>query len=649
MADDVLKSFVISLGWKVDREGERRVTEAIGSVTKQAALLATALGAAALAATAAVAKIVAQFDNLYFVSQRTGATVQNIKGLAYAFGQVGGSGAGAVSAIESFSRSMRTNPGIRQFVRDLGVATEAGGKTRDSVDVLTDAIDAIQKKHPYYVGAQMAALLGIDEQTFNTFSSYRKEIKEFRAEYERTVGLNNDAAAAASNRFMTALRGLQASAQAVAEKILTDLSPVLTKFLEDIRAWIEKNPETIKKAIDAIVAAAIALVTAFRDIATALTPVAQGFQSIAESLTGKEGLEAAMTAFAAFLVGTWLVKILGAFGAVSTGWVGLLATLGLAKGANANGILKPSEHGATLEGFIDNLDPGLRRLIYGPTEQQKADQGKPGLLRRMWEGGKKMLGVGGAGDTSSAADAGPAKPLGKIGQNANAQTIIRTLREAGYSDNAIAAVVGSMQTESTFNPRARNNIAGGHTGLWQWDKNRWPRIKNWIESKGGDPYDASWQTKAWIAEHDAKPGDQMYDHRRTQRGGQILRGDPSLEDAIHGVRESERFGAGEEGGRAAHARRWLPHVKAPPPAPSTPRMDIKPGITAEQFNSRFGSAPPMGAGAVNNSTANNVTMNHNTQIHVDGTGDPATVANRVERNQTRINDLSLRNAQTAIR
>ena len=107
MADDVLKSFVISLGWKIDREGERRVTEAIGSVTRQAGLLAAALGAAALAASAAVAKIAAQFDNLYFVSQRTGATVQNIKGLAYAFGQVGGSGAGAVSAIESFSRSMR--------------------------------------------------------------------------------------------------------------------------------------------------------------------------------------------------------------------------------------------------------------------------------------------------------------------------------------------------------------------------------------------------------------------------------------------------------------------------------------------------------------------------------------------------------------
>ncbi|KAB7788044.1 phage tail tip lysozyme [Methylorubrum populi] len=644
MADDVLKSFVVSLGWKVDREGERRVTEALGSVTKQAALLATALGAAALAATAAVAKIAAQFDNLYFVSQRTGATVQNIKGLAYAFGQVGGSGAGAVSAIESFSRSMRTNPGIRQFVRDLGVATEAGGKTRDSVDVLTDAIDAIQKKHPYYVGAQMASLLGIDEQTFNTLSTYRKEIKEFRAEYERTartVGLNNDAAAAASNKFMTALRGLQAAAQAVAEKILTDLSPVLTKFLEDIRTWIEKNPETITKAIEAIIAAAIALVTAFRDIATALTPVAQGFQSMAEHMTGKEGLQAAMEAFAVFLVGSWLVRILGAFGKVRLGWVALLAGIGMDVYKNS-----------TPEGRAETIRQGEEAL----NREQGAERGGfIGGLREKFGSLRKNLptwlgGTGGAAGADAGADAGPSKPLGKISRNENAQTIIRTLREAGYSDNAIAAVVGSMQTESTFNPRARNEIAGGHTGLWQWDKNRWPRVKKWITDRGGDPYSAEWQTKAWIAEHDAKPGDPMYDHRRTERGGKILRGDPTIEEAIHGVRESERFGPGEEGGRAANARKWLPHVKAPSPAPAPtiPKMDIKPGISAQQFNERFGSAPPMGA-MTSNTSSTNVTMNHNTQIRVDGTGDPATVANRVERGQTRINDLSLRNAQTAIR
>lgn len=645
MADDVLKSFVVSLGWKVDREGERRVTEAIGSVTRQAGLLAAALGAAALAASAAVAKIAAQFDTLYFTSQRTGATVQNIKGLAYAFGQVGGSGAGAVSAIESFSRSMRTNPGIRQFVRDLGVATEAGGKTRDSVDVLTDAIDAIQKKQPYYVGAQMAALLGIDEQTYNTLSSYRREIKEFRAEYERTartVGLNNEAAAAASNKFMTALRGLQASAQAVAEKILTDLSPVLTKFLEDIRAWIEKNPETIEKAIRFVIDAAIALVTAFTDLARALTPVAQGFQTIAESLTGKEGLEAAMTAFAAFLVGTWLVKILGAFGQVRIGWLGLLAALGLANAANQNGILAPSKHGSGLEAFVDNLDPGLRRLIYGPTEQQKADQGKPTLLRRMWEGGKKMLGLGGASQTSStSAEAGGVSAANSDASRAlgNAIASVEAGRD-GYN-----TVLGNGAYGKPSKPLTEMTLAEAR------EFGRSVRARHGSSSAIGR-YQIVNTTRDAAQKALGLSDDTLYNEETQERMMRWIARKQGL-----GAWEGLKINAGAMAkARAAMAAGGA--LDTPPAAPQAekpssspiPKMDIKPGITAQNFNDRFGAAPPMGATSNSSSVDNrSVKIEHKTDVNINGANDPATTAERLKQTLDRGSELSLRNAQTAIR
>ena len=190
-------------------------------------------------------------------------------------------------------------------------------------------------------------------------------------------------------------------------------------------------------------------------------------------------------------------------------------------------------------------------------------------------GGGYTGGLGGHGtvrDVPSAPSLGPvpggvgrgasSAQIGRLARNANAQAIIGELRKAGtYNDDAIAAIVGSMQTESTFNPRAHNNQKGGHTGLWQWDRERWPRIERWIRSQKGDPYDAAWQTKAWIAEHNAKPGDAIYDNRNTERGGAILRRNPSLREAIEGVRQSERFGRGEEGGRAANAEKWLPHVR----------------------------------------------------------------------------------------
>lgn len=251
---------------------------------------------------------------------------------------------------------------------------------------------------------------------------------------------------------------------------------------------------------------------------------------------------------------------------------------------------------------------------YGGGEFERAAYGGGGSGAAGGFGGGGGGSESGSGLTGGAAPAGPRNAFGGVdpmggggpsgapgsvvgapgvrtpAQQQNAAAIMRELKAAGYSDNAIAAVMGSMQTESSFNPRARNNIAGGHTGLWQWDKNRWPRIANWIKSKGGDPADAAWQTKAWVAEHDAKPGDPMYDHRRTEAGGRMLRDNPSIQQAIQGVRESERFGRGEEGGRAANAARWLPHVLAGAAANSN-----APGNTAQRAGDLTGQG---GAGAV---------------------------------------------------
>ena len=268
--------------------------------------------------------------------------------------------------------------------------------------------------------------------------------------------------------------------------------------------------------------------------------------------------------------------------------------------------------------------------------------------------------------------------LNRLARSGNVQAIVGELRQAGYKDNAIAAVVGSMETESSFNPRAANNQSGGHTGLWQWDKNRWPKVKNWIQSQGGDPYDAAWQTKAWVAEHNAKPGDQMFDHPRTARGGAILRNDPTIDQAIHGVRESERFGAGEEGGRARHAREWLPQI-APggtlsgkgdqrpivvvtPPAPPTPPAqsaatqrnvpNMTPGgFDVNAIDPRSLMKPdPMTSPSVMNSTTSSsrsLTQNNSFKVDITGSQTPQEHARAFTKSADGLYALAMRNAQTA--
>ncbi len=161
-------------------------------------------------------------------------------------------------------------------------------------------------------------------------------------------------------------------------------------------------------------------------------------------------------------------------------------------------------------------------------------------------------------------------------QKANAAAIADEMRKTGMSDEGIAAVLGSMQTESGFSPRAHNDVAGGHTGLWQWDARRWAKVRGWIEKQGGDPWDARWQAKAFIAEGRAKPGDAIYDNGNTSGGfDDIMGAKGNMGKAVHGVQRSERFGVGEEGGRAANAGKWLGHLPGSPEtsSESTPVTD----------------------------------------------------------------------------
>lgn len=85
-----------------------------------------------------VQKVARSFDSLYWASQRTGASVQNIRALSYAVSQLGGSYDGTRSAIEAFGQHLRSNPGYSSMLRSLGIATTENGKMRDQVDILRD-------------------------------------------------------------------------------------------------------------------------------------------------------------------------------------------------------------------------------------------------------------------------------------------------------------------------------------------------------------------------------------------------------------------------------------------------------------------------------------------------------------------------------
>lgn len=249
MNAETLKDFLISLGFKVDEAGARKFDAVVAGTTLKAIELGVKVEAAALSVVAFTAKIASGLDDLYWASQRTGATVEGIKQIGYAVSQVGGSVDGARGSLENLARFMRNNPGAEGFLNRLGVQTrDASGNMRDMATIFTGVGQRLSSM-PYYRANQYAQMLGLDE---NTLMAMRRGIGEYMGQYnamKKAIGFNPDQAAAASNRFMTSLRSLSEAASMARDKIGSNLADGLAGSLDRLRRQILENFPKIEGAI----------------------------------------------------------------------------------------------------------------------------------------------------------------------------------------------------------------------------------------------------------------------------------------------------------------------------------------------------------------------------------------------------------------
>ncbi len=253
MNAETLKDFLISLGFNVDEAGARKFNAAVAGATLKAIELGAKVELAAASVVAFTAKVASSLDNLYWASQRTGATVEGIKQIGYAVSQMGGSVDGARGSLENLARFMRNNPGAEGFLNRLGVQTrDASGNMRDMASIFTGVGQRLSSM-PYYRANQYAQMLGLDE---NTLMAMRRGIGQFSGEYTamaKAIGYNADAAAVSSNKFMTSLRSFGLMAGMARDKIGSSLADGLTGALDRLRRQILDNFPKIEGAITATV------------------------------------------------------------------------------------------------------------------------------------------------------------------------------------------------------------------------------------------------------------------------------------------------------------------------------------------------------------------------------------------------------------
>ncbi|MFX0773404.1 lytic transglycosylase catalytic [Escherichia coli] len=253
MNAETIKDFLVSLGFSVDDAGAKKFGSVLAGTTANVIKMGLAVEGAALSVVAFTAKIASGLDNLYWASQRTGATVQGIQSIGYAVSQVGGSVDAARTSLESLSRFVRNNPGAEGFLNRLGVQTrDASGNMRDMAAIFTGVGQKLSGM-PYYRANQYAQMLGIDE---NTLMAMRRGVGGFSGQYSamaKAIGFNADQAALSSNRFMTSLKSLGEMAGMARDKIGSNLADGLAGQIDNLRKKIIENFPKIEVTITKVI------------------------------------------------------------------------------------------------------------------------------------------------------------------------------------------------------------------------------------------------------------------------------------------------------------------------------------------------------------------------------------------------------------
>src|SRR5574343_979367 len=249
--EQILRSFLVSVGFRIDDNAFRRFQEGMSRADSKALLVAKSVTAVAVAAEAMVHIFSMSMEKLYYASQRTKASVKNIQALEYGAQQIGISADTARGSLEAMASAIRMNPGLRGLLDQMLGRSTAG---EDQVKVMLDLVQKLSTM-PHMVGAQFAQMFGMDEQTFLMYKQKMPELLEAmerRRRLAKQSGIDEERAAANAREYMNLWRTLLERIEIVSQKLASDLLPQFKKLVEFLDDAVTKaadfsfDPATIK-------------------------------------------------------------------------------------------------------------------------------------------------------------------------------------------------------------------------------------------------------------------------------------------------------------------------------------------------------------------------------------------------------------------
>lgn len=254
MADDtILRSFLVRLGFTVKNAEQKKFEGSLTSVTKEAIKAGAAVTGIGLAAHAMVKSFASEMERLYYVSKRTGSSVDNIQALESGARRVGLEAGQATEALEQLSMAMKLNPGKRGLLDSL-----TGGKTKGMEDAkaIIELVKSLQNQ-PFYVGAQFAEKFGMDAKTFQMLSQSIPQLEaaeERRLQLNKELGINAQKLAEDSKNYKNQLRDINEQFSTMSQLVTQSLLPAfkaingtLGLILKDFVIMGKQTPGTVRQ------------------------------------------------------------------------------------------------------------------------------------------------------------------------------------------------------------------------------------------------------------------------------------------------------------------------------------------------------------------------------------------------------------------
>ena len=248
MADDILKSYLVAIGFKLDEQDYKKFKDSQLDTEKRTKNLSKAFSdfakigiGSATALGGMVIKVSSDLEKLHFQAQKSGTSAQNLKAFGDAAAQIGMQSEEAMGLVEAFGNKIASGKyvGALNF---LGVKQD-----KDSIKTLLDLVDSLSKANPI-VQESFAEQLGISGEDIRTLIRGREELHKYYQE-RRQVYADIDQQSLAAHKANEEFRDLEARFSALTATVGTSFLP-LAKQVVSILEVVVKDLIEADKATD---------------------------------------------------------------------------------------------------------------------------------------------------------------------------------------------------------------------------------------------------------------------------------------------------------------------------------------------------------------------------------------------------------------